>query len=213
MSQGVSMLALCILILALSCTEVFAFVRGVTSGPMPTKRSTHRSILVSHIPTHMAPSSSAGNKGAEAKIFIGNIPFDVTEEEMAALLTEQTGSKVPPSAVDIVRNKKKRPRGFLFITFPDITAAQEAVDIIDGCMYGDRCLNSNLVDSNTVPAPVLGGTKRAINPSRGVYLSNLDYSLLEEEVWQMCDDIVGVGLVTAVRMPVDKQTKQPRGCA
>ena len=35
------------------------------------------------------------------KIFIGNVPFDVIEDEIASLLTEQIGAEVLPSAVEI----------------------------------------------------------------------------------------------------------------
>ena len=111
-----------------------------------------------------------------------------------------------------MRNKKKKPRGFLFVTFASAAEAETAVDIIDGCMYGDRCLNSNIVDIQATPAPVIN-KKRPINPARGVHISNLDYSLTDDELWQMCDDIVGVGLLTALKIPVDKETKQARGYA
>ena len=144
------------------------------------------------------------------KVFVGNVPWDLTTSDITNMIADVVGISLDSSNIDIVTNKKGKPRGFLFITFDNEEIANDAVDAIDGLKLGERILNSNIVENKGSIAIV---QKKSLNPQRSVYIKNLEYSLTEEEVWQMCDDIVGVGLVTAVKIPLDKKTYRPKGYA
>lgn len=142
------------------------------------------------------------------KIFVGNIPWDISDKDVTDMITDVVGVELKEDKIDIVKNKKGKPRGFMFISFPGDDEANDAVDLIDGMQWGERVLNSNIVEDKGVSVAV---RKTGLNAARSVYIKNLEYSLTEDEVWQMCDDIVGNGLVTGVKLPLDKISQRPKG--
>merc|ERR1719446_1871145 len=125
-----------------------------------------------------------------SKIFVGNVPWDLNASDVSNMVEDVVGVSLDTSNIDIVTNKKGKPRGFLFITFNNEESALDAVDAIDGLKWGERVLNSNVVEDKGAVAVV---RKKSLNPHKSVYIKNLEYSLTEEEIWQMCDDIVGAG--------------------
>lgn len=156
------------------------------------------------------------------KVFIGNLPFSVTETIIRDIVQSKIGDgKI--SEIKIAAGKKtKRPLGFLFIDFIDLESAIAAVSLFDGYNLEGRILNSNLKipdDVSLIKASPLNIEKMKSLPlspykaSKTIYLSNLDYSLDEEEISNMCDDLVGFGLVSDVRIPADKETGSSRGFA
>jgi RNA recognition motif-containing protein len=156
------------------------------------------------------------------KVFIGNLPFSVTEAIIRDIVQSEIGEgKI--SEIKIAAGKKtKRPLGFLFIDFVDLESAIAAVSLFDGYNLEGRVLNSNLKipdDVSLIKASPLNIEKMKSLPlspykaSKTIYLSNLDYSLDEEEISNMCDDLVGFGLVSDVRIPADKETGSSRGFA
>lgn len=166
-------------------------------------------------------SRSAEQKHAH-KVFIGNLPFSVTETIIRDIVLSEIGDgKV--SEINISAGKKtKRPLGFLFIDFIDLESAIAAVSLFDGYNLEGRVLNSNLKIPDDIslikasPQNIEKIKSLPLSPykaSRTIYLSNLDYSLDEEEISNMCDDLVGFGLVSDVRIPADKETGSSRGFA
>eukprot|EP00596_Hydrurales_sp_CCMP1899_P007263 CAMPEP_0119035298 /NCGR_PEP_ID=MMETSP1177-20130426/2227_1 /TAXON_ID=2985 /ORGANISM="Ochromonas sp, Strain CCMP1899" /LENGTH=203 /DNA_ID=CAMNT_0006993333 /DNA_START=396 /DNA_END=1007 /DNA_ORIENTATION=- len=118
--------------------------------------------------------------------------------------------------------KSKRPMGFLFVDFIDGKNAVKGSELFDGYDLDGRILNSNLKyadDEVLIKASTGTDEKPKVAPltsltsGNTIYLSNMDYSLGEEEIFNMCDDLVGVGLVSEVRIPLDKETGSPRGFA
>ena len=72
------------------------------------------------------------------KIYVGNLPFDVTEEE----LREEFAAfgKVDSVAVPTDRYSG-RPRGFAFVEMPSVSEGQAAITALNGKMLKDRTLN------------------------------------------------------------------------
>jgi RNA recognition motif-containing protein len=72
------------------------------------------------------------------KIYVGNLPFDVTEEE----LREEFASfgRVDSVAVPIDRYSG-RPRGFAFVEMPSVSEGQAAITALNGKMLKDRTIN------------------------------------------------------------------------
>ena len=72
-------------------------------------------------------------------IFVGNLPFSVTEDEVADLFA-------PFGNVDSVRlisdRNTGRPRGFGFVELDD-EAANKAIEALDGKEMGGRALKIN----------------------------------------------------------------------
>ena len=156
------------------------------------------------------------------RVFVGNLPFAVTESVIRDIIADKIGDGKVKEVKIATGQKTKRPLGFLFIDLVDFQAATATVHLFDGYNLDGRILNSNLKYADDVSlirttTQMMEKTKVApLNPtifSRTIHLSNLDYSLDIEEIYNMCDDLVGLGLVSDVRIPVDKETGNSRGFA
>ena len=156
------------------------------------------------------------------KVFVGNLPFSITESVVREIIADKIGDGKVKEIKIAAGLKTKRPLGFLFVDLVDSQAAIAAVNLFDGYNLDGRILNSNLKYADDVSL-IRTTTKMVekpkvapLNPtifSRTIHLSNLDYSLDIEEIYNMCDDLVGFGLVSDVRIPVDKETGSSRGFA
>jgi len=93
------------------------------------------------------------------KIYIGNLAFDVTEEE----LREEFASfgKVESVAIPTDRYSGK-PRGFAFVEMPSVSEGQAAITALNGKMLKDRTLT---VDAARPRADDRGG--RSFGGRRG----------------------------------------------
>lgn len=74
------------------------------------------------------------------KLYVGNIPFSTTEEELRAVF-ERHGSV---ASVNVITDRETgRPRGFAFVEMDDTSAAEEAMRALDGSELGGRSLRVN----------------------------------------------------------------------
>ena len=113
--------------------------------------------------------------------------------------------------IQIAKGKKTdRPLGYMFVHFNTYKMAQDACSFFHGLDYDGRTLNANMKDSEESSKFNKNCPKR-INQS--IFLRNLDYSLTETELVNMCDDILGPGFVQYIKIPLDKYTKNPKGYA
>jgi len=159
-------------------------------------------------------------------VFVGNLPFTVTEDQFKEFLGDRI--QIPFESVFVARSKETgKPRGFLFINFSSKESAEQAVSALNGCDFYGRTLNSNLKndyqpgsteraprremnDRDGAPRPPRTGGNR-LPPQKTIFISNLDYGLSDEEIKNMCEDILGMGCVEQVRLPKDADTGRPRG--
>ena len=62
------------------------------------------------------------------KIYVGNLPFSVTEEELKNLFSEYN-----PEEVSLIVNKfNNRSKGFGFVTISDDEVAKKAIEAMNG---------------------------------------------------------------------------------
>jgi RNA recognition motif-containing protein len=74
------------------------------------------------------------------KLYVGNIPFSTTEEELRAAF-EAHGSV---ASVNVITDRETgRPRGFAFVEMDEASAAEEAMRALDGSELGGRSLRVN----------------------------------------------------------------------
>ncbi|MBM4385399.1 MAG: RNA-binding protein [Deltaproteobacteria bacterium] len=74
------------------------------------------------------------------KIYVGNLPFTSTEDELRALFTRHGGV----DSVAVVTDRETgRPRGFAFVEMADANAAADAIKALDGTQLGGRALRVN----------------------------------------------------------------------
>ncbi len=74
------------------------------------------------------------------RLYVGNIPFSATEEELRATF-ERHGTV---SSVNVITDRETgRPRGFAFVEMDDASAADDAIRALDGSDLGGRSLRVN----------------------------------------------------------------------
>ncbi len=74
------------------------------------------------------------------KIYVGNLSFDVTEEELRGEFTPF--GKVESISIPTDRSSGK-PRGFAFVEMPSIPEGQAAITALNGKTLKDRTLTVN----------------------------------------------------------------------
>ena len=74
------------------------------------------------------------------KLYVGNLPFTVTEDELRTLF-ERHGNV---ASVNVITDRETgRARGFAFVEMDDAPAADEAMRALDGSDLGGRSLRVN----------------------------------------------------------------------
>ena len=107
-------------------------------------------------PTFVGPKGAA----ISTKVFVGNLNFSTTKEELTALLGE-AGRVVN---VHLPTDRESgRPRGFAFVEFSQPSEASEAITKFHNREVGGRRLNVNAADDR----PRRPGERPAFRPSTG----------------------------------------------
>jgi cold-inducible RNA-binding protein len=79
-------------------------------------------------------------RGKAMKIFVGNLSFDLTEDELAA----EFGTYGRVESVAIPADKfSGRPRGFAFVEMPSRSEAEAAIEGLNGKSLKDRTIVVN----------------------------------------------------------------------
>jgi len=74
------------------------------------------------------------------KIYIGNLPFSSTEDELRAIF-ERHGDV---ESVNVITDRDTgRPRGFAFVEMGEASAADDAIRALDGSELGGRNIRVN----------------------------------------------------------------------
>ena len=74
------------------------------------------------------------------KLYVGNLPFTTTEEELRALF----GRHGSVDSVNVITDRETgRPRGFAFVEMSEPSAATDAIKALDGTQLGGRALKVN----------------------------------------------------------------------
>jgi RNA recognition motif-containing protein len=74
------------------------------------------------------------------KLYVGNLPFTSTEEELRAMFSRH-GSV---DSVNVITDRETgRARGFAFVEMSEPSAATDAIKALDGTQLGGRALKVN----------------------------------------------------------------------
>ena len=74
------------------------------------------------------------------KLYVGNLPFSVTETELRELF----GRHGSVDSVNVITDRETgRPRGFAFVEMSEPSAATDAIKALDGTQLGGRALKVN----------------------------------------------------------------------
>jgi len=131
------------------------------------------------------------------KIYVGNIPFESTEEDVTDFM-QQLGGTVTNCFLPY---EAGRPRGFAFVTMGKEDAAKAMAEL-DGLDYNGRNLNikESLPPGKSPPRRRARETK--------LYIGNISFQTFDETVRETFEEF---GDVSDVYLPVDRETGRPRG--
>ena len=99
-----------------------------------------------------------------SKVFVGNLSFNTTKEELEALFAPI--GEISDVFVPLDRDSG-RPRGFAFVTFAAPESAAEAIRRLDGAELGGRQLRVNEANAERSGRPDSGGGRRFGGPGGG----------------------------------------------
>ena len=96
--------------------------------------------LVAKASAETAPGEAKQDIELSKKIYVGNLPFQSTESELKDLFSQHGNVE---SAKIIEDRETGRSRGFGFIEMEDASAADQAIQALDGKDFGGRNLKGN----------------------------------------------------------------------
>ena len=77
----------------------------------------------------------------ESKLYVGNLPYSATEEELSALF----GQAGTVTSVAIIKDRETgRSKGFAFVEMSSSDEAQKAINMLTGHMLGGRDLRVSI---------------------------------------------------------------------
>lgn len=138
----------------------------------------------------------------EAKLFVGNLPYDIDSEALAGLFDK---AGVVEIAEVIFSRETGQSRGFGFVTMSTIEEADKAVE-----MFNRYDINGRLLTVNKA-APRGARVERApreFEPSFRVYVGNLPWQVDDSRLEQVFSEH---GKVVSARVVYDRETGRSRG--
>ncbi|KAK1295366.1 hypothetical protein QJS10_CPA16g00343 [Acorus calamus] len=138
----------------------------------------------------------------EAKLFVGNIPYDLDSESLAQLF-DRAG--VVEVAEVIYNRETDQSRGFGFVTMSTVEEAEKAVEIFHRYEVNGRLLTVNKAaprGSQPERAP------RSFEPSFRIYVGNLPWQVDDARLEQVFSEH---GKVVEARVVYDRDTGRSRG--
>jgi RNA recognition motif-containing protein len=89
-----------------------------------------------------------------AKLYVGNLPFETTEDDLKTLFAEVA----PIDRVTVVRDRfTNRSRGFAFVEIDDEAVAKKAIETLNGRSIGGRSIKVNVAKPPENRGPGGGG--------------------------------------------------------
>lgn len=150
-------------------------------------------------------ASADGASGARPNkaVYLGNLYFSVTEEEITSTFSEY-GEILN---VKIVYDRRGLSRGIAFVTYGKESEAESAVKAMHGQPFEGRTLVAQFAARN-IAEPT--GLKTVNNPSRTLFIGNMSFDMSDKD---LNDLFLEVENCTDVRIAMDRRTGLPRGFA
>ncbi|GJR17058.1 28 kDa ribonucleoprotein, chloroplastic-like protein [Tanacetum coccineum] len=148
---------------------------------------------------------SGGEPPEEAKIFVGNLPYDVDSEQLAQLF--QQAGVVEISEV-IYNRETDQSRGFGFVTMSTVEEAEKAVEMLNRHEIGGRYLTVNKAAPRGSRPERTERTPQMTGPSYRVYVGNLPWDVDDVRLEQLFSEH---GKVVNARVVYDRESGRSRG--
>ncbi|CAK8566697.1 unnamed protein product [Lathyrus sativus] len=141
----------------------------------------------------------------DAKVFVGNLPYDVDSEKLA-MLFESAGTV---EISEVVYNRETdQSRGFGFVTMSTVEEAEAAVEKFNRYDYNGRSLTVNKAAPRGSRPVREDRPPRTYEPVSRVYVGNLPWQIDESRLEQVFSEH---GKVVSVRIVNDRETGRSRG--
>ncbi|CAN6447592.1 unnamed protein product [Victoria cruziana] len=138
----------------------------------------------------------------EAKLFIGNLPYDVDSERLAQLF-EKAG--IVEVAEVIYNRETDQSRGFGFVTMSTVEEAEKAVEMFHRYDLSGRLLTVNKAAPRGSRAE---RPPRQFEPSSRIYVGNLPWQVDDARLEQVFSEH---GKVVDARVVCDRESGRSRG--
>ncbi|GKZ95407.1 hypothetical protein AnigIFM59636_009413 [Aspergillus niger] len=133
-------------------------------------------------------------------VFIGNVFYDVTREDLKKAM-EKYGVV---EKVVLVLDNRGISKGYGYVQFDSIDAAQRAVDALNMRLFEGRRVTVQFAQNNVYH-------RRQLNaPTRTLYIGNLPFEMTDRDLNELFKDVQNV---VDIRVAVDRRTGQARGFA
>ncbi|XP_076930439.1 28 kDa ribonucleoprotein, chloroplastic-like [Bidens hawaiensis] len=140
-----------------------------------------------------------------AKVYVGNLSYDVDSEKLAHLF-EQAGV-VEVSEV-IYNRETDQSRGFGFVTMSSVEEAEKAIDMFNGYELGGRSLTVNKAAAKGSRPERAERSPQNSGPSYTMYVGNLPWDVDGERLEQIFREH---GKVVNARIVYDRESGRSRG--
>ena len=139
----------------------------------------------------------------EAKLFVGNLPYDVDSEALAQLFNQ---AGVVEIAEVIYNRETDQSRGFGFVTMSSVEEAEQAVEKFNRYEINGRFLTVNKAAPRGSPRPER--PPRTFEASYRIYVGNLPWQVDDARLEQVFSEH---GKVVDARVVYDRETQRSRG--
>ena len=141
----------------------------------------------------------------DAKVFVGNLPYDVDSEQLAQLF--QQAGVVEISEV-IYNRETDQSRGFGFVTMSTVEEAEKAVEMLHRYELGGRYLTVNKAAPRGSRPERVERSPQNSGPSYRVYVGNLPWDVDDVRLEQVFSEH---GKVVSARVVYDRESGRSRG--
>ncbi|XP_074564139.1 28 kDa ribonucleoprotein, chloroplastic-like [Curcuma longa] len=138
----------------------------------------------------------------EAKLYVGNLPFDIDSEKLAQLFDS---AGVVEVAEVIYNRQTDQSRGFGFVTMSTIEEADKAVEMFHRYEVNGRLLTVNKAAPR---GSRVERTPRVYEPSFRIYVGNLPWEVDDDRLEQVFSEH---GKVVEARVVYDRDSGRSRG--
>ena len=187
-----------------------AKVSGVTTSTAAEKQSRNDSVK--------REDGSNNNDRSEYGIWIGNLAFSTTEDDLRRLLTSDTTNPVRSEQITRInlprgplKFGKPQNKGFAYVDFSDEKCLVTALGFSESMMSGRRVLIKNAKSFEGRPKQDSGNEKKHSNPPNNrLFVGNLDFATKVEDL----EELFGVcGPITRTHMATFEDSGKSKGYA
>ncbi|KAL8458009.1 hypothetical protein ACS0TY_034944 [Phlomoides rotata] len=135
----------------------------------------------------------------EAKLYVGNLPYDVDSEKLAELFNEAGVVEISQVIYD---RETDRSKGFAFVTMSTVEEAEKAVEMFHRYDLNGRFLTVNKAARKGERPP------RVFEPTYRVYVGSLPWSVDDARLEEVFSEY---GKVVSARVVIDRESGRSRG--